>query len=142
NCARNDVFHVDDVAVTNNLPDLTVRSLRLVCTSAPGCPASAADLNAPGTVLQRALDLYPGGERVSVEPFSADVDINWAVTRPISDTYCSAYKDDSQPLRSCHMALVTSAINSDWWQRDSRNRQGYNLLLGVHRYEREPGWQT
>jgi hypothetical protein len=88
--------------------------------------------------MQRGLRLFPGGERAVVEPYAAEIDITAAATRQRKD--CGAFAEASTPVRDCRIAAVTSRVD-DWWQRDAGNREGYDVLLSVHRYG-DPGWKV
>ena len=135
-CAANDRYALDGVPVFDDLPDLTVRSLPLRTTT-------NQVLAAPQEVLNRATRLFPGGERLTILPYQAAVDILFVDTLQLTDAQCKVHRD----LRSCQMAHVNLALDR-WWLSDAQNRRGYNLLMAVHDYTvrlpgdsySEPGW--
>jgi hypothetical protein len=143
-CSSNNRFRLDDLPVFDDLPELTVRSLPLLTSG-----QTAATLAAPENVLRGAARLYPGGERLTILPYQDTVDINDAATLELTDDRCKPYRKTSrttgQNTRSCRQAYVNLALD-EWWRRDAENRRGYNLLMGVHRYDSgnggdEPGWK-
>ncbi len=150
-CAADDSFRLDGVPVYDDLPDLTIRSLPLLDGN--------QTLTPPDQVIAKALQVYPGGERVSVLPYNGSVDITAAAARSYADPACTPYRRAaaatetaaqtaariSADTRTCRTAGVNEALD-EWWKSDTANRSGYNLLMAVHSYplsaggNNEPGW--
>ena len=72
-CAADDSFRLDGVPVYDDLPALTIRSLPLL--------DSNQTLTPPDQVIAKALQVYPGGERLSVLLNYGSVDITGAAAR-------------------------------------------------------------
>src|SRR5439155_5053158 len=127
-CSRDDRFRLDAVPVVDDLPELTIKSLALT----DGNQA----LNNPDQVLQKVVELFPGGERLNIQPYSGSIDIGAATRLKLDDDLCKPYidlkRDILKMLRSCRQAAVDAALD-EWWRRDEQNRQGYDILLAVHR---------
>ena len=150
-CAADDSFRLDSVPVYDDLPDLTIRSLPLLVGN--------QTLTPPDQVIAKALQVYPGGERVTVLPYNGSVDITGAAARTYADPACTPYRTSvpvgetvpqaatriSNDTRTCRQVGVNQALDS-WWKSDTANRSGYNLLMAVHSYPfspgsaNEPGW--
>ncbi len=165
-CNSNDRFRVDDVTVVNNLPDLTVRSVPLLADNqtVAGRPAAgAAVLAAPETVLARGLQLFPGGERISVLPYAGMIDIgnsNGTTTGPaeytLADDQCKPWVPKADPTASpeemtrrrdngqrfCRMGRINDAVTTWLGSLSPQDREGWNVLMGIHSYSGEPGWRT
>ena len=143
-CAADDSFRLDGVPVYDDLPDLTIRSLPLLNGS--------QTLTPPDQVIAKALQVYPGGERVSVLPYNGSVDITSAAARSYADPACTPYRRAaaatetaaqkaariSADTRTCRTVGVNDALDG-WWKSDTANRSGYNLLMAVHSYATDPG---
>ena len=137
NCGRDDSFTLTEIPVTDNLPELTVRSLPLL--TAGQTVTGPGAIGGPDAVLERAIRIYPGGDRLTVLPYNGSVDIDLAAKSELSDARCVNFRTPPD-VRGCRMAHVNLALD-DWWRRDAQNRVGYNILLAVHSYGGEPGWK-
>ena len=149
-CAADDSFRLDGVPVYDDLPDLTIRSLPLLDGN--------QTLTPPDQVIAKALQVYPGGERVTVLPYNGSVDITSAAARYVRRPRLCAVPNApatrrrsaaaaariSADTRTCRQVGVNEALD-EWWKSDTANRSGYNLLMAVHSYptdpgDNEPGW--
>jgi hypothetical protein len=74
-CAADDRFRLDGVAVYDDLPELTIRSVPLVAGF------SAAALAPPQTTLSKVVEVFPGGTRLNILPYNGSIDISSAVAR-------------------------------------------------------------
>ncbi len=147
-CSRDDRFRLDDVPVFDDLPELTIRSLPLLrpgqATTGPGA------LAAPDTVLRRTVELFPGGERLNILPYNGVVNIDPLSLQATSRNCGSAPAGETAAqqaarVRACRSAHVNTQLDQ-WWMSNAQNRSGYDILMGVHRYDLgsgldEPGWQ-
>ena len=139
----NNRFQLDGVTVFDDLAELTVRSIQLVQNN--------QTLNTPDRVLNSVVDLFPGGERLDVQPFSATINIQTAANLQLTDNACSAFRavpdnpatpvNESRPanLRGCRSAAVNAAVDV-WLAAGLQNRTGFNVLAAIHSYGGEPGW--
>ncbi len=152
-CAANDQFILRSVPFAT-LPDLRLRSVQLRTTG-------QAPLTAPETVLARARQLLPGGDRVVVSPYRGDIDISRALnltatmvpgSNPPQFT-CNGQTGPTITTRTCRIGFITQQIRT--WigttpARPSRilrgtDRRQYDVFFGVHDYPtgngtNEPGW--
>ena len=113
--------------VYDDLPDLTIRSLPLLDGN--------QTLTPPDQVIAKALQVYPGGERVTVLPYNGSVDITAAAARQYSDPVCAPYRSRrpsgepsqqaaariSADTRTCRQVGVNEALD-EWWKSDATNR--------------------
>jgi len=126
-CRRDNDFTLEDLPVSDELPDLTIKSIRLVQRG-----QSPDSFASPEGVMALAAQWYPGGDRWTVQPYSADVDITTAANLKLSDAPCEPYRAGGD-LRGCRAAAVEAALD-DWHRLSPNNRTGYNLLLATHQY--------
>ena len=154
-CGANDTYRVDDVPVYDDIAELTVKSLALVRRFEQR-PGEADALASPDQVLAKVVDLFPGGERLDILPYSETIDIRRAVAYNALDTACGhglvTVEDTvrrNDRVRDCRIKHVVIEI-ADWLRGNAKNREGYNVLMGVHDYlfrdppdpGIEPGWKN
>ena len=140
-CGADDRFRLDGIGpVADDFREVTFKSLALV--------NGKQALNDPDVVLKSVVDLFPGGAQTNIPPFSGVIDIADAVDLRLDDGPCLPFIDLKRDLlamlRSCRMAAVERKLD-EWWLQDARNRQGYDVLVGIHDYlsdgiSAEPGW--
>ncbi len=147
-CVTDDSFRLTGLKVLGDLPTLTIYSLPLLADSplAPNAYETVASFPGPDTVIQPALNLFPGGEHFIVRPYGAALDIKDAAGLKWADAPCKPFRTipptpatQAADLRSCRQAAVQGRLD-DWWRSDPRNRTGYDILMAVHDYPGEPGW--
>lgn len=147
-CAKDNTFRLGFIPVRDDLPNLVLRTLPLVGSKQRG--TRGPPLQGPNSTLKVVTDLFPGGNRFRIEPFSVPVDITSADRLTIDDKYCEAFRakkdvpGSTDDLRGCKMAKVGSLVNT-WLAADQANRTGYDALVGIHDYNAnggdEPGWK-
>ena len=132
-CTKNDRFRLDEIPVFDDLPELTVRSVALLDGYGLGT------LFAPTAVLKSVVDLYPGGERLNIEPYTRQVDISREANLTMADDDCEPFEDvegdAAAKLRKCRMAAVQARLQKFTYG------ENFNILLAAHRYGGEPGWK-
>ena len=145
NCAADNRYRLDGVPVFDDLPALTVKSLRLLPTQ------DGADLKSPSSVLHEATKVFPAGERMIVQPYSDTVSIRDAVNLRSDSVECDPYEKAGRPAdtvaRKCKKAYVNADLDT-WWRTHPNDRTGYDVLMAVHHYmvnppnpASEPGWK-
>lgn len=132
-CSADNTFTLERVAVTDSLASLIIRTLPLV--------GSTTALNPPTDVLKAVTETSPGGNRMVIQPYGPSLDISAAEALTLKSDECST----STSLRSCRMAAVGREVTA-WLAASVENRNGYDVLLNVHRYATgeggtEPGWK-
>lgn len=136
---KDDRFRLDGVSVRDDLPSLTVRSVPLLAAG-----QTPTTLARPEEVLSRVIDLLPGGERLNVLPYNGMVDISSSSALTLDAPGCDRYRRKND-LRGCRMANINLGLDA-WYVGDRANQVGWDMLMGVHRYDSgegfiEPGWK-
>jgi hypothetical protein len=152
-CLANDAFTLNDVPF-QDFPELLVASLELRRTT-----AGQAALPPPRGVLSRARQLFPGGDRVTVSPYRADLDITaatnlsaTAVGGTSTDLTCNGARyattgDNAftvnaatRDCRDTAVATIAQTWIADNPARSVRTAGGsyraevYDVVMGVHEY--------
>lgn len=140
-CSDDNHFKLDRAVVRDDLPALTIKTIPLLQEPTQrGQPGQqVSDLKPPGKVLEKIARLVPGGERLSILPYSAAVQIIPEYLQ-LGDDGCM----DATDLRVCRMNVVDLALDA-WYREDKQSRGTYNILMAVHHYDGgggalEPGW--
>ena len=133
-CSADNVFRLDNLPV-RSLPQVHVRSVELR-------EASDAWNTAPQTVMQQASRLFPGGGLLSVLSSGAFVNISAFTGLMAGSVACTPWKDTADPTRFCREGWIDGALNQ--WEFTSQGGIGkdssYDVLMGIHDYDNEPGW--
>ena len=133
-CSADNVFRLDNLPV-RSLPQVHVRSVELR-------EASDAWNTAPQTVMQQASRLFPGGGLLSVLSSGAFVNISDFTGLMAGSVACTPWKDTADPTRFCREGWIDGALNQ--WEFTSQGGIGkdssYDVLMGIHDYDNEPGW--
>ncbi len=143
NCSTNNRFRLEGLPIVDDFPDLRVRSVPLLVGS--------QTLNSAASVLAKALEIFPGGDRVTVLPYNGSVDITTVPTLTLASTQCVPFRTPApappavpaadqatKDTRSCRIAAAAAAVVL-WMNSDEQNRTGYNMLLATHRYPMSTG---
>ena len=132
-CTADDRYRLDDLPV-QRLPQIRILSVNL---------RETADTwtTTPQQVLQRATQIYPGGERMQIASSGAVISIEAITHWTIASTPCAPWKDLEKTtpglgLRLCQMSAIDVLLNT--W--DAGSQVPYDALLGIHEYGSEPGW--
>ena len=152
NCSADNRFTLTGVPVSDDFPDLTIRTLPLLAAG-----QTVNTLAAPQTVLSQALHLFPGTEHWSILPYAAPLSIATQAALTMSSPLCAPYNNTkpdkngvfrtvAQNTRDCRQGYIGAAL-ANWLSSDTRNGRNYNVLMAVHRYDSgnglpEPGWTT
>ena len=160
-CLANDTFTLNDIPF-QDYPELLIASIQLRRST-----GGQAQLRSAPEVLGRIRDIYPGGSRMKVSPFRADLDITpqtdgtTAVAVPMSSNLiCNNAAGNygtagpTVTTRSCRSDAVSQVITN--WITDNPGRivgtfgiyvaRQYDVVFGVHQYplavggNTEPGW--
>ncbi len=160
-CEANDAFTLNDIPF-QDFPQLRIASLQLRRTT-----NGQGALRAPDDVLAKALRIYPGGDRVAVSPYQADLDITGATDNTTAiavpgtaNLICSGpagtfgTAGPKVTTRGCRWNAVGTIVQR--WMTDNPARRTvlrgsrlspapYDVVFGVHEYAsgegfQEPGW--
>jgi hypothetical protein len=146
-CGDNDTFRLTGIPVFR-LPDIVVASLEMRGRSVPnGAPPPPNSLAQASQVLARAVQLFPGGERISLPPFAGSIDIGFEQNVSLADHECLEDLGGFRSTRSCRQYYIGQRMQR--WELDNRTAgiyRDYQMLVGIHDYlnndgSREPGWQ-
>jgi hypothetical protein len=138
-CAADNRFRLDDVPAAK-LPALTVVGVKMF-----GRNQTAADIADANSVMQKARQLFPGGESLLI-PTVAALDVGDETSYTVTDDECDDI--DSVDTRSCRQYYLNARLES--WRADDPVAKGlgsYQATIGVHEYRTgsgsngfEPGW--
>jgi hypothetical protein len=159
-CLANDTFSLSGIPFTD-YPQLLITSLELRRAS-----AGQGQLRSAPEVLGRIRDVYPGGSRMVVSPFRADLDITnqtdntQAVPVPGTSNFICQNNGGTYgtagpnvTTRQCRSDAVSTVITT-WITKNPARIVGtagvyaareYDVVFGVHEYPsgvggNEPGW--
>ncbi len=139
-CGSDDVYDLRKIGVRDkSLYPLRIRSVQVQDVD-EAKTRSAVTLKSPGQVLDRAMDTFPAGARYRVGAFTGTINLDLSALTGTSKDCGDAPDGETAGelvvrVRACRSGKVYDAL----WRYRQANPDGYDVLLGIHRYPGGPG---